>query len=235
MAIAFSADSEGAATATSVTFAHTISGSDNILLVGGFVNHATTDVTGVTYNAAALTQIGTGQNIQSNIRLRLYGIINPSSGANNIVVSLGGSIYSSWVSTSYTGVSQSGLPSNVAQASQSGTTSQSIAITTATGNNWVAGSMSRAGGGVMSGSGGTTIREQDGGSQAAMGDEGPNAAGSVTVTWGAAGSDNSGGIVCELVEASTTTVKTWDGVSRATLKTLDAVASESIKTINGVP
>jgi len=109
-AIALNATSTGSTSSTSLTVAQACNGTDR-LLVTGVVTTPTTDiVTGVTYNGAALTRSAT-TDYGGVAREYLYYLINPSSGTNNIVVSIsGGATLIQAHSACYTGVSQSGFP-----------------------------------------------------------------------------------------------------------------------------
>lgn len=93
-------------TASSHTYSHTCSGSDRLLLVG-ITKRTNDDITGVTYNGTAMTQLIKRDHADSTEWLYIYGLLNPDIGTNNVVISAGGSsaIYSG--SVSYTGVGQS--------------------------------------------------------------------------------------------------------------------------------
>lgn len=123
MAIAFDADdgsSDTGGAATSLTYSHTCSGTDRILFVSVGLNTNGDNVTGVTYNGVAMTQIATATANASN-RSYLYYLINPATGSNNVVVSLGSAsnVYSS--SASYTGAKQSTQPDSNATNTTSST------------------------------------------------------------------------------------------------------------------
>lgn len=103
MAIAIDATSNGSENAsTTLTFAHTCTGSNLYLIVYFWTNQ--TDV-GVTYNSVAMTKLSTNPT-ESNGRLPcIYGLANPATGANNIVITVdaSGQIYAA--AASYTGCS----------------------------------------------------------------------------------------------------------------------------------
>lgn len=76
------------ASVSSLTWSHTCTGSDLVLVVTVGVFGGQT-VTGVTYNGVALTQVGT--DIQGSYNLSdIWKLTSPATGANNIVVSLSG-------------------------------------------------------------------------------------------------------------------------------------------------
>ena len=141
MAIAF--DAAGgrsfSASSNSLTYSHTCTGTNRYLLV--CVKTSTTDdVSGITYNSVSMTQIGKVQNPGGDSRWAyMYYLINPASGANNVVVSTSDTPdFIIAKSTSFTGVKQSGQP----DASTTGTvavgTSITLSITTIADNCWSA-------------------------------------------------------------------------------------------------
>ena len=139
MAIAFDATANGAVNpGTSVTFSHTCTGSNLILLLGiSYYQSTTDDITAVTYNTVAMTRIITVTNSTSPTQISfLYYLLNPATGANDVVVSKTSSVDTRIVSASYTGAKQSGQ----ADASGSATataTSISKSVTTIDDNCWM--------------------------------------------------------------------------------------------------
>ena len=104
MAIAYdnataSGDASGS---TTLTFSHTCTGS-NLYLIVHIYSQSGAGATGVTYNGTAMTRLSAANDIDE-----IWGLVNPATGANNVVASrasgtgsfLGGAI-------SYTGVAQS--------------------------------------------------------------------------------------------------------------------------------
>lgn len=122
---------------TSITFAHTVAGSDTALAVGAFENtSASNNITGVTYNGVSMTNVvnlscGTGCGWVNG-----FFLANPTTGTNNVVVSADTTLFIAAMAASYTGVKQTGQP----EANNSGTctscTSLSTAVTTVTDNSW---------------------------------------------------------------------------------------------------
>lgn len=131
--------------ATSETWSHTVgNGANRYLTVFICRNDDTTtaadDVTGVTYNGVAMTQLHKA-NGNANGRFAygyIYGLANPASGANNVVVSLTGSTGSRAYCTShsYTGVKQTAQPDATASATANNVT-VSTNITTVADGAWV--------------------------------------------------------------------------------------------------
>lgn len=142
MAIAFDASSTGesVAGATSLTFAHTCTGSDRILFVATAVIVPNgVNVSGITYNGVALTKVNES-NPQTNIESGLWYLIAPSTGANNIVISAAGTNASTiigGVGMSYTGAQQSGVPDSSAIINTTTTDPFTQSTTTVADNCWV--------------------------------------------------------------------------------------------------
>jgi len=88
---------------SSLTYSHTCTGSNLYLLVGVWVGGGNT-ISGVTYNGVAMTQLGTA-NASNSRKPYLFGLANPATGANNVVVSASGTTLIYAVSESYTGTS----------------------------------------------------------------------------------------------------------------------------------
>lgn len=107
--VAVDATSTSAAvTANSVTWAHTVTGANPYLLIGCSVLTSET-VTGITYNSVAATSIDSGLNAADGKTLAVYGLVAPTTGANNIVASFSGSTGSKrCFGASATGVAQTG-------------------------------------------------------------------------------------------------------------------------------
>lgn len=116
------------------TFSHTTSGSNRILFVSVTINGGgAANISGVTYGGVSMTAV-TGSPIEfvgNNIELSAWYLINPSSGANNVVVTSTSGRDKAIVATSYSGAKQSGQPevTNAANTSP---------ITPSTAGAWVA-------------------------------------------------------------------------------------------------
>jgi hypothetical protein len=142
MAIAFDAQSNSAykgAGTSSVTWSHTCTGSDRLLVVGAYCGNS--GATSVTYNGASMTEINSlaMSGPASGQYIRLYYLVNPASGTNNCVMSSGTSTDNYGAATSYTGVKQTGQPD---ANNTNGTTSSSAfttSLTTTADNCWLVG------------------------------------------------------------------------------------------------
>ena len=137
MAIVLDANTNlGSAFATSLTTSHTCSGVNRILFVGGWGDTASDNWTGVTYNGVPMTRVSSVRYGGTDRYDYVYALLNPATGANNVVISANNSGGISANATSFTGASQDipigSLPfitgSGVSQASAS------LAITTAFNN-----------------------------------------------------------------------------------------------------
>lgn len=125
-AVAFDAASEGRGSASPVTISHTTSGSDRVLYVQ--TNKRGAAVTGVTYGGVAMTQIDTTIAI-GNSEVRLWRLINPASGANNVVVTMTSPNFCKVEILSVTGADQTTPEGTISQTSVGGATSISQTVT----------------------------------------------------------------------------------------------------------
>jgi len=141
MAIAFDATTYGGfATATSLTFAHTVTGSDTLLLVGVQGDSATDAITGVTYNAVGMTLVAKIQHSPPTGRwIYLFRLAGAATGAHNVVISSSGSIFIQGFAASYTGVDQTTpIDSFNSGNSAAGQTTYTISTTVVGSNCWLA-------------------------------------------------------------------------------------------------
>jgi hypothetical protein len=123
----FSAATTGQDAFTDVlTFSHTTSGADRLLLVGVTCVNAT--ISSVTYNGVGMTAVESG-----GASIRLYALVAPATGANNVVVTLSTDEAVCAVAASYTGVDQT-TGYNGVQSSATGDGSPSLTVTSAAGN-----------------------------------------------------------------------------------------------------
>lgn len=119
MAVAFDAASSGSANASSLTFSHTCSGTERLLVVITSERY-NSKVTGVTYAGAPLTNYGSDVNV--NIcQCTFWYLLNPNTGANNIVVSQIETERLTAGGMSFTGVSQSTPLGTIVTSDGSGT------------------------------------------------------------------------------------------------------------------
>lgn len=138
MAIAFdAATNSGNSSGTTKTFAHTCgSGANRILFVGCY-GGSTDILTGITYGGVAMTflekqTVGFGDRY-----IYLYYLLNPASGANNVVISFSSSENCAADAVSYTGALQSGVPDAHNNWQDAFVTSISHSLTTVADNCWI--------------------------------------------------------------------------------------------------
>lgn len=113
MAIAFDAKSVSSlvTTANSITFAHTVTGTNPILYVGVFGDLNNDYVTGVTYNSVSMTLSGKQRETSGRWNY-LFRLVGPSTGsAYNVVVTASSNMDAAMaVASSYTAAKQTGQP-----------------------------------------------------------------------------------------------------------------------------
>lgn len=126
--------------ATSLSWSHTCTGSNTILIVAMTVgNLADAEIiTGITYNSVAMTKINrkflAGQGNSS-----LWYLINPTTGSNTVLASLSSSVSIDGISASYTGVKQTSQPDaqTVFAATSTGFTQSTTTVADRTWMVWV--------------------------------------------------------------------------------------------------
>lgn len=126
--------------ASSLTYAHTVSGSNRILFVAARIagGGGLDLVTGITYNGVALTR-DSFENCIANCSGQgqyIYHLVAPATGANNVVVSLSASDTIHAGAASYTGASQTGQPDSNNKTTCNATTSCTLNFTTVADNSW---------------------------------------------------------------------------------------------------
>lgn len=136
MPVAFDAASSAITTlASSLTFSHTVTGSNLALGVGvefgdtGLVR----TVSSITYNAVNLTKPAGGTSYNgTSIRSELWYLANPASGANNVVITLSASVDGELIggAVSMTGVDQATPVGTAANATGQSTT-PTVTVTSA--------------------------------------------------------------------------------------------------------
>ena len=137
MALVYDATATGTASATSLTYAHTCTGSNLILFVGFSTYDAAEVVTTVTYNGVAMTQANKKASAAGDRWSYLYYLIAPATGANNIVISRSNSGSINSCSTSYTGAKQSSQPDSSNTNSVLSDTTLTYSTTVVASNCWL--------------------------------------------------------------------------------------------------
>lgn len=125
------AASGSVASATSLTFAHTCTGADRLLLVTA-ANAIIADVSGVTYGGVAMTYVADILR-GDTIRIHLFRLIAPATGANDVIITLvSGATAIVGGSQSFTGAHQT-TPLGTPATASGYDTAPSIAVSSATG------------------------------------------------------------------------------------------------------
>lgn len=143
MAVAFDAVGPSAAganagnnqTATTLTWSHTCTGTNLYLVVGASAGSAAaaTGTMTATYNGVAMTVINAARSNNAGAgigKVFLFGLANPATGANNVVLTSSAAATLSGGSSSYTGVG--GLGGNAIASGQSTAPTVSVGATAAT-------------------------------------------------------------------------------------------------------
>lgn len=115
----------------SLTFSHTCSGIDRYLTVGVAIAGTTVSVTGITYNGVAMGLIK--RSVGSGSASELWGLINPASGAHNVVITLSGAAGSAEGAVSFSDTNQSTQNGASGATFGTGTTVTSASISGAPG------------------------------------------------------------------------------------------------------
>lgn len=147
---AISSAADPAVSSNSVTYAHTCTGSNLVLVVVvAWTASATRTVTGVTYNGVALTQVASARREVTFIDTSVSGVdiwylINPATGTHNIIATVSAVGTFVWGGgISFTGAHQSSVV-GTANTATGTSTAPSVAITSAVGEIVVGGVMARA-------------------------------------------------------------------------------------------
>lgn len=204
--IAFDATSDfSTGSAPSITVAFTVgSGSQRFLAVEVMSGAAGDVVTGVTYNGVAMVRAGLSAATTDNQRVYLYVLANPSSGANNIVVSATGVARLDVRATSYTGCS--GSYSAAVSAIGAAATTLTVNITTVYDRSWVIGAYRNNLDNAVTAGANTTIRDGPGAAglfSTSMADSNgiKSPAGATSLTWNWTSATTTAAVVIELYAA----------------------------------
>lgn len=108
MALAVDATANGTNSGATITFSHTCTGLQLVLICCVIIDSSSGNVSKITYNGATFTKAVSELSGTNNKRTEIWYLINPSTGANNVIVTLTGSpsnlAYAG--SVSFTGASQ---------------------------------------------------------------------------------------------------------------------------------
>lgn len=206
MAIALDSSSKNGTTwgsGTSLSWSHTCSGTDRVLLVMSYVYNGTAaSATSITYNGVALTKAdGVASTLESNNQyVELWYLVAPATGANTITINYSASVSnSSGDAISFTGVDQSNpIDSHAASATASTVTSYSQATTVVASNCWLAGTIATRNGPATAGAG-TTLRQSNSGTYQVNGDSNTTVStGSQALNWNFSSSAVAGAVTVSI-------------------------------------
>lgn len=118
---------------SSLTWSHTCSGTNRLLVVGVTINDGTSEsVTGVTYNGVAMTSAGSVALSANGDEVSLWYLVNPASGANNVVATFSATMdVVIGESISFTNVHQATPIGTQVEATGIGTTASAMASSAA--------------------------------------------------------------------------------------------------------
>ena len=157
MAIAHDSTTQGNGF-TPLTFSHTVSGTDTLLVVFATANSGQT-ITGVTYNGVSMTQKGSFIQDSAGPKNYCFYLVNPATGANNVVVTASSSVCPA-TAISYTGVDQTTPIDAYTTTASAATTSYTSTITTNSTNSWVVASSRTGNGFTLTAGANTVLRQQ---------------------------------------------------------------------------
>ena len=117
---------------TSLSWSHTVSGSDTLLDVGTSGYDTTPDtITGVTYNAAPMTVVPSSSATNGGHTVAIYGLVAPATGTNTVVVSANGTMTDLGAgAVSFTGAHQT-TPFGTANTATGSSTTPSVNVSSA--------------------------------------------------------------------------------------------------------
>lgn len=236
-AIAFDVWTSGGSVVGTVTFSHTVTGSNPLIAIGsGIFASGGTGLGTATYAGASATEAINGT-LQTNAgKLYIWFKGSCATGANNVVVTpTNGTDQPFCYSTSYSGA-QSGSTADASAAANSASGNAAVSVTTVADNCWVVGNW-RNSGTSSSGGANTTVRGTEAAASNSMGLCDNNAAktpaGSVTLnvngtaSWGMVGAS-----FAPQVAAGPTNLKSYNTNLKANIKSIDTNPIANVKKLN---
>lgn len=207
MAIARDTSTDGGLTnpGTSHTFSHTCTGTNLVLIVSVF--SASTDiVTGVTYAGTPMSLVGKcgdGGSPDTNDRWGYqFILVNPATGANNVVVSTSASDAIGAHAVSYTGATQSGQPDASAIAGPPDVSGNLVTTVNSVADNCFAVlTLRTATAGAAAGTGSTQLQGSSGLYTAEFSGSPKTPAGAISMTYTSCAAAAGGSIICTLSPA----------------------------------
>lgn len=177
-----------------ITVGHPVAGSDRYLLVGflqGSSDYGLDFSSGPTYNGASLSELINSVNVAANVRVRVYGLVAPATGTNNVAFTYNAASTGRTVVAirSFTGVNQSTPLGTLVAATAAGGT-RTVNVASAVDELVVDMGLNRAGGTVTVGAGQTQRVNQASAVADQVGVSSDEAgAATVTMSWTSTGGD----------------------------------------------
>lgn len=236
MAVAIDSANNGtqATTSTTMTWSHTCTGSNLMLVV--FIAGMTDTAPSVKYNNVSMTHQDTV--LDGSTGIYVFTLANPSTGANNVVMTAGANSRYAGNSVSLTGATLG----TISKSGPSGASNPSFtAVTSSTGSGFVVdGLKGRDGASSSAGAGQTRYSIQEyfnSGSNACLNAsyEAFSSGNDVTMSW-THGLDTWIWIGVELKEpiVGPANLKSINGLAKASIKNINGLAIASVKNINGL-
>lgn len=225
--IAVDATSNGERTSagTSTTVEHTCSGTNRVLVVATAYVDASI-VSGVTYDGSAMTK-AVERNDGDYLNCQLWYIVNPSTGANDIVVTHSSSSTMKVLGVSFTGANTSDPVDVTGSEANAAGTDPDLAVTTNNANSYLIDVFSAESATMSVGASQTAIADLSGNShQGGASYEAGGAAGSHTMSWGMTESKASAHCILAIKELPTINVEVTPAVLSAT-NSIEAPTSEA--------
>lgn len=233
MAIALDASTSGGG--DNLTFAHTCTGSNLILFVGGAADYQADRVTGITYGGVAMTQVNKGQ-LDGDRWQYLYYLVNPPTGANNVVVSGPTGGFYKFSAISYTGASQTGVPdSSALNMPVPASTTYAISTTSIADNCWAVAIIRANSGGAKTAGANTTMRANNADTAFFDNNAAKTPAGSITLNVSCTNSNWGGNVAtfAPFVAASgPANMKSYNTNLKANIKSIDTNLIANIKSFD---
>ena len=136
-AIALDTSTSGStASATSLAYNHTTTGSNTILVGGGFVNTDSDVITALTYNSVAVTRAQTIFTAAVLNVITIGTLVAPTTGSNSYSMTWTGTLSANSAVATYTGAAQTGQPDHSTNNKSAAATSIATTLVTTADNCW---------------------------------------------------------------------------------------------------
>ncbi len=234
MPIAFDAAShaENNDGTASLTFSHTVSGTNRLLIVETTTNQPQNSVTGITYNGVSMTSVVGGFNAASVV-IQMFYLIAPDTGTHNVVVTMANNTTGKAAqAASYTGVLQTGFPDATSTLTPLAVSNTTQTITTMADNCWIAWGVYS--GGAITAVTNCVVRGQEStffGCGLLDTNSAQTPAGLKTMVLSGGGA--SGGIQASFAPVTSQILKV-SGVAQSSIGKVSSVANASIEKVSGV-